>query len=167
MKRLRIKYTPPVVQGVALIILIAAAIGAAQFVGEIALYIGILFAMMVYAAMYSFGSVVEFGKEKVIKCKCLFFIWKIDLDKIDAFSYSIESHNAKGGPRFSFDVRFHFSRNGIDDYYVLKKNIYHEDIIKFMNGELDRIDLMKIYRYAQSVYPEKAKGYMQADCFQC
>jgi hypothetical protein len=88
-------------------------------------------------------------------------MWKIDLKKIDSFSYSIDEMISRGGPRSVFTLRFYYNIDGDDDNYVFRKIIDKKDIKNLMSGDMESIELMKIYRYAESVYPEKAKGYVE------
>ena len=34
---------------------------------------------------------------------------------------------------------------------------------KMMRNDADKLEIMKIYKYAESLYPDKAKGYTKKD----
>lgn len=163
MRKLKVTYMPPMATVAALVLWICIGYIGAHFWGEFGLYIGILVGLAVFLVICSLGTTVQFGKGSIINCKYLFYEWKIDLEKVETFSYSIESHLTKGGHKYSFDVRFNYNENGVEDCYKLNTKIGREDIRRCMDGESSKLEIMQIYRYAERLYPEKAKGYVESE----
>ena len=162
MKKLKVSYIPPLAIKISILIWAAVVCTVVYFTDEIGLPIGILLGLVAYVAISNMGTTVEFGSGSVINCKYLFYKWKINLDNIENFSYSIGSHLA-GSNSYSFDVRFHYNENGVEDCYKLNTKIGREDIRRCMDGESSKLEIMQIYRYAERLYPEKAKGYVQPE----
>ncbi|WP_024861345.1 hypothetical protein [Ruminococcus flavefaciens] len=162
MKKLKVTYMPPLAAVIAVILWICTGYIGAQFFGVAGFCVGVLVGLGIYNVVRSIGTTVQFGKGNVIDCKYFFYKWKIDLEKIDTFSYSIESHLTRGG-HYSFDVKFSYSENGIEDCYKLNTSIGREDIRRCMDGESHKLEILQVYRYAERLYPEKAKGYVESD----
>lgn len=162
MKKLKVTYTPPFAIKISVLILVVIICAEVHFFGEVGLYIGILIGLAAYCIMCKKGTIVEFGNGSIIKCRYFFYKWDIDLEKIDRFSYSIESHLARGGPRYTFDIKFYYSENDVEDYYKLNTSIGREEILKCMEGGVHKLNILQIYRYAENLCPEKAGGYVES-----
>lgn len=162
MKKLKVSYTPPLAIIISVLIWAAVVCAVVYFTDGIWLPIGILLGLAAYVAFSNMGTTVEFGSGSVINCKYLFYKWNINLENIENFSYSIGSHLA-GPHSYSFDVCFHYNENGVKDYYKLNTKIGREDIRRCMDGESSKLEIMQIYRYAERLYPEKAKGFVQPE----
>jgi len=165
MEKLKVKYTPPVVIAAAVIIFAAAVFTGSSIVEGTGAYIGSIVGFIIGLRVLLSETTVEFGEGNIIRCRCLFYSWKIDLDKTERISYSVDKHIMGGSTRYSLNLRFYKEASSINDNYVLRKMIDHSDITKLMSGDMSRIDLMRIYKYVQSVCPEKAKGYVQDSGF--
>ena len=112
--------------------------------------------------IFKYGHNGRVRQRKRYKLQIPFYKWNINLENIENFSYSIGSHLA-GPHSYSFDVCFHYNENGVKDYYKLNTKIGREDIRRCMDGESSKLEIMQIYRYAERLYPEKAKGYVQPE----
>ena len=165
MEKLKVKYTPPVVIAAAVILFAAAVFAGSSIIEGTGAYFGSIVGFSIGLWIMSLGTTVEFGEGNIIRCRSFFYRWKIDLDKIDRISYSVDKYATRGGSRYSLNLRFYKEASSINDNYVLRKMIDHNDIMQLMSGEMNRIDLMRIYKYVQSVCPEKARGYVQDSGF--
>jgi len=161
MKRMKINDEPVLIQGISIGLFFIIPLACMRKWGEAGELIGFVIGGAVMIWLLTRGTIVEFGKGTIIRCRCTLCMWKIDLKKIDSFSYSIDEMISRGGPRSVFTLRFYYNIDGCDDNYVFRKIIDKNDIKNFMSGDMESIELMKIYRYAESVYPEKAKGYVE------
>ena len=165
MKRMKINYIPALIVGISVVLFITITLVCMGIWGEVGKLIGFVSGGAVTIWLLTRGTIVEFGKGTVIRCRYVFYMWKIDLEKIDRFSYSIDEYATRGGQRNTFTLRFYYSINGCEDDYVLRKMIDKSDIKRLMSGDAAKLELMEIYRYAESVFPEKAKGYVEDSGF--
>ncbi|SHM89362.1 hypothetical protein [Ruminococcus flavefaciens] len=161
MKKMRINDAPVLIQVISLGLFFIIPVVCMRKWGDAGELIGFIVGGAIMIWLLTRGTIVEFGKGTVIRCRYAFYMWKIDLKKIDRFSYSIDELIARGGPRSVFTLRFYYKVDDYDEKYVFRKIIDKNDIINFMSGNMEQIELMEIYRYAESVYPEKAEGYVE------
>ena len=137
--------------------------GAAVLLNELGFYISILAGIAALLYVYKQGTVVEFGDGEIIRCRSFIYKWKIDLVCIDTFSYTAGKYLARGDIRCSIVIMFYHNTKGINDCYKLKSSIGEKEIEKLMCNDADKLDIMQIYKFAESMYPEKAKGYTEKE----
>ena len=159
MKKVKVTYTPSIVYIISAMIWATVMLVIATLLNEIFIYIGALAGLAALLYIYYQGTVVEFGEGKIIRCRSLFYKWKIDLERIDTFSYTVRKYTARGGVRHMMVIMFYHSMRGINDCYKLTSFIGENDMKKLMRNEADKLDIIQIYKYAENLYPDKAKGY--------
>lgn len=163
MKKVKISYTPPVMYVMIALICIAIIFGTAAFLNELCLYVSMLVGIVAFLYVHKHGTTVEFGDGKIIRCRCIFYRWKIDLENIDSFSYTVSEHLTRGGIRHSMGITFYHSMKGIKDCYKLTSWIMENEMKKLLRNDADKLEIMQIYKYAESLYPDKAEGYTEKD----
>ena len=52
---------------------------------------------------------------------------------------------------------------GIKDCYKLTSWIMENEMKKLLRNDADKLEIMQIYKYAESLYPDKAEGYTEKD----
>ncbi len=164
MKKVKVTYIPPIVYIISAMIWAAVMFVIASFLNELFIYIGALAGIFALIYIYYKGTVVEFGDGKIIRCRSLFYKWKIDLERIDTFSYTVRKYQRIGGVHHSMVIMFYHSMRGINDCYKLASSfIRGNEMEKLMRSEADRLDIMQIYKFAESLYPDKARGYTEKE----
>lgn len=159
MKKIKISYVPYKVYILPVLIWVTIAGVGAAFYGEPGVYVTGLIGIIAFLYFCTRRTVVEYGDGNIIRCRCSYYKWKIDLEKIDTFVYTISEHITRGGPRYSMDIRFNHDQKGVEDYYKLSTILLGKELDKMIRNSSDKLDLMQLYKYAESLYPEKAKGY--------
>ena len=163
MKKVKVTYTPPIAYIISAIIWVAVMFGISEFLNELGFYIGVLAGIIALLYIYKKGTVVEFGEGKTIRCRSLFYKWKIDLERIDTFCYTVRKYQGRGGVRHSMVIMFYHSMRGINDCYKLTSFIGENEMEKLMRNEAEKLDIMQIYKFAESLYPDKARGYSKTE----
>ena len=163
MKKVKVTYTPPIVYIISAVIWAAAMFVIAAFLNELCIYIGVLAGLVALLYICKKGSVVEYGDGKIIRCRSFFYKWKIDLERIDTFSYTVRKYRARGGIRHMMVIMFDHSMRGINDCYKLTSFIGEKEMKKLVCNEADKLDIMQIYKFAESLYPDKARGYTEKE----
>lgn len=166
MKTLRIKYVPPMIEAIAIFLafglfLVPLGLAGSEKMADYA-FPGILAGMtagiLLIVAVGSSKTLVKLGDDGVIRCIWLFYSWKIDLAKVESFSCCVQPRRARGGTVYSLDLVFISNKDGIEDKSSLEVPVGGSELKKLLKGGADDIDIMKIYRYAEALYPQKAKG---------
>ena len=106
-------------------------------------------------SMFVSRTVVEFGEGSIIKCRWMFFRWNIDLDKVDSVMYKLQSHNGKGGVSYSFDLLFYANTKQAKK---LAETLDYRTAEHCIQQRYEEVELMKLYRYIENNYYDKAKG---------
>lgn len=164
MKKTRITYAPSIVLVTGVIVAVCIVILGAALFGELGFGIGGLIGIAVFLYFLTRRTEVEYGEGSIIKCRCAFYKWNIDLEDIDTFVYTISEYISRyGSNNYTMDIRFNHSKKGAEDYYKLSSVLVGKELEKMMRNDADKLEIMKIYKYAESLYPEKAKGYTKKD----
>ena len=163
MKKVKVTYTPVIVYIISVIVWTAVMFGIATFLNEVFIYIGALAGFIALLFIYYQGTVVEYGDGKIIRCRSFFYKWKIDLERIDTFCYTVRKYQGRGGVRHSMVLMFYHSMRGINDCYKLTSFIGENEMEKLMRNEAEKLDIMQIYKFAESLYPDKARGYSKTE----
>jgi hypothetical protein len=103
---------------------------------------------------------VSFGEGSIIKCEWLFYKWEIDMEQVKSVYYTISSHADRYKKWHTIDIVFEFVDESIK---ALKDEIESEDMGKFVTGKAKEVELMKLYEYISSAYPEKAVGFQETE----
>ena len=115
------------------------------------LFLTVLFLILLVKAT------VKFGEGSIVKCRWFFLSWSIDLDNINAVTYTLKSHRTRGGgTRYSLHMLFYVDA---DHFKVLKEPLDQHIAEECIRHRFDQTELMKLYRYIETTYPDKAKGY--------
>ncbi|WP_455529842.1 hypothetical protein [Ruminococcus sp.] len=163
MKKIKVSYTPTIVYIISAIIWVAVMFVISGYLNELGFYICVLAGLAALLFVYCQGTVVEYGEGKIIRCRSFFYKWKIDLERIDTFSYTVRKYHARGGIRHMMVIMFDHSMRGINDCYKLTSFIGENEMKKLMYNEADKLDIMQIYKFAESLYPDKARGYTEKE----
>ena len=123
--------------------------------GCIALGVTILF----FAAIYFVQIVVVYGSGDIIRCWWLFIMWEIDISQASYFVYTVEPHHTQFGTVYTFNVEFEIEGIYGGERNRIRTKLEPDKLEDCMQGNVDNIKLMRVYRYAEKCYPEKAKGY--------
>ena len=166
MKTLRIKYIPPMITAITVVLsfgllLLPICLSYNEKTADYALVgslAGMAVGVVLLVAVGSTKTLVKLGEDGVIRCIWLFYSWEIDLAKTESFSCCVQPHRARGGTVYSLDLVFISKKDGYEDESSLKVNVGAPELRKLLKGEADDIDIMKIYKYAEALYPDKAKG---------
>jgi len=166
MKTLRIKYIPPMIMAITVVLffglwLLPMCLSYNEKMTDYALVgslAGMAVGVVLLVAVSSTKTLVKLGEDGVIRCIWLFYSWEIDLAKTESFSCCVQPHRARGGTVYSLDLVFISNKDGYEDESSLKVNVGAPELRKLLKGEADDIDIMKIYKYAEALYPDKAKG---------
>ena len=164
MKKTRVTYTPPIVIGIALAAAVLVILAGTTLLGEMGFAIGAFIGLVLFLYSICCKTYVEYGEGSKIKCRCAFYRWEIDLESVDSFEYTVNEIVGRYGSRgYSMDIRFNHSQKGVGDYYKLSSMMVDKEMEKMMRNDADKLEIMKIYKYAESLYPDKAKGYTKKD----
>lgn len=110
-------------------------------------------------ASYFAETVVVYGRKNVIRCRWLFIIWEIDISRMKYFIYTIEPHHVRGGTAYTFNVEFAFGGKYGESRKCLRTRIDADELSECMQGSVENMRLMPLYRFVEECYPEKAMGY--------
>lgn len=69
----------------------------------------------------------------------------------------------EGGAVYTLDIMFVVMKDDWKDETGLNVNVDVKTLNKLISGDTENIDLMKIYRYAEAMYPNKARGMVESD----
>ena len=124
------------------------------------LIIGIICILLFFVFLILAGTVrttVKFGEGSIIKCQWLFLFWKIDLDKFNAVTYKLVSNRTRGGGTYySLQMMFYVDA---DHFKCLSEGLEQHIAEACIRRNFDRTELIKLYRYIEQNYPDKAKGF--------
>ena len=109
-------------------------------------------------AMFVSRTVVEFGEGSIIKCRWMFFRWNIDLDKVDSVMYKLQSHRTKGGVSYSFDLLFYGCYANPKKAKKIGETLDYRTAEHCIQNRYEEVEIMKLYRYIENNYYDKAKG---------
>ncbi|WP_297961832.1 hypothetical protein [uncultured Ruminococcus sp.] len=173
MKTLRIKYVPPMIEAIAIFLafglfLVPLGLAGSEKMADYA-FPGILAGMtagiLLIEVVGSTKTLIKLGDDGVIRCIWVFYSWKIDLAKVESFSYHIQSYYSRLGTRNMLDLTFSYKDEENADAHHFKSAIGKKEITELMAGRFEEFELMKIYRYAETLYPQKAEGYVEDSGF--
>lgn len=145
-----------------LLMLIAGLIGNDIFFAVVMILLGIsLVFFLIFALNATLTETeVSFGEGSIIKCEWLFYKWEIDMEQVKSVYYTISSHADRYKKWHTIDIVFEF---GDESIKALKDEIESEDMGKFVTGKAEEVELMKLYEYISSAYPEKAAGFQETE----
>ena len=121
----------------------------------------VLILIVLFFALLIFGgfakTTVRFGEGSIIKCQWLFLFWKIDLDKFNAVTYKLVSNRTRGGGTYySLQMMFYVDA---EHFKCLSEGLEQHIAEACIRRNFDRTELIKLYRYIEQNYPDKAKGF--------
>ena len=122
-------------------------------------FIAIFIAVVFLLIADSVKTEVSYGEGDKIYCKWLFYKWEIDMEQVKSVYYTISSHADRYKKWHTIDIVFEF---GDESVKALKDEIESEDMGKFVTGKAEEVELMKLYEYISSAYPEKAVGFKES-----
>lgn len=171
MKTLRIKYIPPMIMTITVVLsfglwMLPMCLSYNEKMTDYALVgtiAGIVIGLLLLVEVGSTKTLVKLGDDGVIRCIWLFYSWEIDLAKTESFCYSVRPHRARGGTVYTLDILFVVMKGDWKDETGLNVNVDVKTLNKLISGDTENIDLMKIYRYAEAMYPNKARGMVESD----
>ena len=102
---------------------------------------------------------VSYGEGDKIYCKWLFYKWEFDMEQVKSVYYTISSHADRYKKWHTIDIVFEF---GDESVKALKDEIESEDMGKFITGKAEEVEIMKLYEYISSAYPEKTVGFKES-----
>ncbi|MBQ6944518.1 MAG: hypothetical protein IJN43_09350 [Ruminococcus sp.] len=144
-----------------LLMLIAGLIGNDIFFAVTMIFMGISFVFLIIGELNATMTETEvsFGEGSIIKCEWSFYKWEIDMEQVKSVYYTISSHADRYKKWHTIDIVFEF---GDESVKALKDEIESEDMGKFVTGKAKEVELMKLYEYISSAYPEKAVGFKES-----
>ncbi len=144
-----------------LLMLIAGLIGNDIFFTVVMILLGISFVFFLICNLIASltETEVSFGDGSIIKCEWSFYKWEIDMEQVKSVYYTISSHKDRYKKWHTIDIVFEF---GDESVKALKDEIESEDMGKFVTGKAEEVELMKLYDYISSAYPEKATGFKES-----
>ena len=102
-------------------------------------------------------TTVRFGEGSIIKCQWLFLFWRIDLDKYNTVTYKLVSNRTRGGgTHYSLQMMFYVDA---EHFKCLTESLEQDIAEACIQRNFNRTELIKLYRYIEQNYPDKAKGY--------
>lgn len=120
------------------------------------LIITLLFFALLFLACFK-KTTVKFGEGSIIKCKWLFLFWKIDLNNINAVTYTLKSTRTRGGgTSYSLQMMFYVDA---ENFKVLKEPLDQHIAEECIRGRFNQPKLMKLYQYIENNYSDIAKGH--------
>ena len=122
-------------------------------------FIAIFIAVVFLLIADSVKTEVSYGEGDKIYCKWLFYKWEFDMEQVKSVYYTISSHADRYKKWHTIDIVFEF---GDESVKALKDEIEIEDMGKFVTGKAEEVELMKLYDYISSAYPEKAVGFKES-----
>ena len=115
----------------------------------------LFFALLIFAGFVK--TTVRFGEGSIIKCQWLFLFWRINLDKYNAVTYKLVSNRTRGGGTYySLQLMFYVDA---EHFKCLSEGLEQHIAEDCIRRNFDRTKLIKLYRYIEQNYPDKAKGY--------
>ncbi|HBI84701.1 MAG TPA: hypothetical protein DDX71_00215 [Ruminococcus sp.] len=165
METIRIRHIPKCVD-IAMVVLLAAGFGVhleAITSGQISAVIAeaAVFAVFITGVILALTvkTKIQFGENSGIQCRWLFLRWKIDLEKLQTVTYTVSSYRTRGGgTSYIFLLRFYEDCKHPEKAGRLKEHLEQRVAEDCIREKYDRVQLMKLYRYIEEQYPEKAKG---------
>ena len=138
-----------------LLMLIAGVIGNDIFFTVTMIFMGISIVFLIIGELIATMTETEvsFGEGSIIKCEWSFYKWEIDMEQVKSVYYTISSHADRYKKWHTIDIVFEF---GDESVKALKDEIEIEDMGKFVTGKAEEVEIMKLYDYISSAYPEKA-----------
>ena len=102
-------------------------------------------------------TTIKFGNGSIVKCQWLFLFWRIDLNNINAVTYTLKSNRTRGGgTNYSLHMFFYVDA---DNFKVLKEQLMPHIAEECIRRRFNQVELIKLYRYIEKHYPDIAKGY--------
>ena len=121
---------------------------------------GLIIYLLFFAVFITMGFVktrVKFGNGSIVKCQWFFLFWKIDLNKVNAVTYTLKSNRTRGGgTHYTLHMIFYVDAN---NFKVLKEEPKPHIAEECIRHRFNQVELMKLYRYIEKNYPDLAKGY--------
>ena len=115
----------------------------------------LFFALLIFAGFAK--TTVRFGEGSIIKCQWLFLFWRINLDKYNAVTYKLVSNRTRGGGTYySLQLMFYVDA---EHFKCLSEGLEQHIAEDCIRRNFDRTKLIKLYRYIEQNYPDKARGY--------
>ena len=122
-------------------------------------FIAIFIAVVFLLIADSVKTEVSYGEGDKIYCKWLFYKWEFDMEQVKSVYYTISSHADRYKKWHTIDIVFEF---GDESVKALKDEIEIEDMGKFVTGKAEDVEIMQLYEYISSAYPEKATGFKES-----
>ena len=105
-------------------------------------------------------TMLTFGEGSIIKCQWLFLFWKLDIQDFYAVTYKLGSCRTRGGGTcYIFHLLFYRGNTASYKTKDLRERLAPPIAEQCIRRCFDNVQLMKLYRYIEENYPEKAKGY--------
>ncbi|MBP0971016.1 MAG: hypothetical protein J5753_03145, partial [Oscillospiraceae bacterium] len=121
---------------------------------------GLILTVLFLALLFFAGlakTTVRFGEGSIIKCQWLFLFWRINLDKYNAVTYKLVSNRTRGGGTYySLQLMFYVDA---EHFKCLSEGLEQHIAEDCIRRNFDRTKLIKLYRYIEQNYPDKARGY--------
>ena len=122
-------------------------------------FISIFIAVVFLLIEDSVKTEVSYGEGDKIYCKWLFYKWEFDMEQVKSVYYTISSHADRYKKWHTIDIVFEFGDASVK---ALKDEIEIEDMGKFVTGKAEEVEIMKLYEYISSAYPEKTVGFKES-----
>ena len=122
-------------------------------------FISIFIAVVFLLIADSVKTEVSYGEGDKIYCKWLFYKWEFDMEQVKSAYYTVSSHADRYKKWHTIDIVFEF---GDESVKALKDEIESEDMGKFITGKAEEVEIMKLYEYISSAYPEKTVGFKES-----
>ena len=165
MDKIKIKHTPKFIY-IIMIILAVMGIGVnyyfkiAEKTEKSDMIYGLIICILFFVVLFSVifvKTTIKFGEGSIIKCKWLFLFWKIDLNKVNAVTYTLKSNLTRGGgTNYTLHMFFYVDAENLK---VLKEQLEPHIAEECIRRRFNQVELMKLYRYIENNYPDVAKGY--------
>lgn len=104
-------------------------------------------------------TTVEYGVEK-IHWKWLWHDYTVNFSDIKSVQYKVIHEHTRYGYNHRFEIVLHL-KNGTT--LRLNDSLELEDIDNGINGIIDNIKLMQLYRFIAKFYPEKCSGFVKSN----
>ena len=123
-------------------------------------FISIFIAVVFLLIADSVKTEVSYGEGDKIYCKWLFYKWEFDMEQVKSAYYTVSSHYARYSKWYTLDVVFEDKDENVLGHLCHK--IESDAIGKIIAGKAEEVELMKLYDYISSAYPEKAVGFKES-----
>ncbi|MCM1505549.1 MAG: hypothetical protein NC177_00215 [Ruminococcus flavefaciens] len=166
MKEIEVNHTPDFMKWVAIAMFILWIISTVIICYNTSEAIALLLSLGILIAIIGIAfyidctkTVIEYDEEK-IRWKWIWITYKVNFKEMESVHYTITSERTRyGGYIRRFEIVFKVN----DDELRLNDNLKIEDIENSINGTPDDIKLMELYKFIESVCPEKSKGFIKTD----